>query len=835
MLKKTVFVSENPLEVDSYDKYEVDDVLAFIKRRFPKWPTTARLYHKHVAKNCDVTPTTTDEEEALKGKSGPFYVIVYPGHPAIIAVIAVVASVAASYFLRPSIPKARESRTTESPNNDLSSRTNRERVNGRIPDIYGKLRAVPDLLAKPYSKFDAHEEIEYCLLGLGRGSYEFHDFRDGRTPIQNVRGSAVEVYGPYTDIPGVPELRIGNPITEPLYFPTRVSAVNGQELRAPQNSTITEGMTFKYPNEIHLSQGSSTDMTTLFDTTGRVWLTGAEIQLQTSGTFTVRFWTYGAIEFATGQVLPGTLQPNDVFTLANPGTGTYTLKVVSISGQIVRVTETDGSPVAWYVDLPGDMETVSNWVSCDINYGQGGIVIDLDGIFNVLSVEGKIIVLDNPAAINAAWNNLSTYPDQATSEIVATLATAGQKWVGPFEVEFPNFTNLTFNFVAPRGLYFLDETANQGKFDVTVQVEVTPVLSNGALGAPETQNVTVYGSATSQRQRAATLEFTPSWAYGKHSGKCQVRVSRVTQKPSSSGDTYTDEVAWRDLYAMCQFPPSTDLGNITTLRVVQRQSAGALLLKEREFNCLVTRKLPKRVEGTSTFTTELFATRRIDDILCAICLDPKIGRRQVTELDVDNIYSTVAAVEAYFGKSVCVEFAYTFDDSNVSFEESVTAVAAAGFCLAYRQGNQIKLRAELPTNDSVMLFNHRNKVPGSETRTIRFGMKEDYDGIEFEYTSPLDDTKALVHLPPNMSATNPKRVESIGVRSKIQAYYHAARYWNKLKHQNIATEFEATQEADLLLLSDRILVADNTRPDVNEGEVEDQVGLTLTLSQPVTV
>ena len=57
--------------------------------------------------------------------------------------------------------------------------------------------------------------------------------------------------------------------------------------------------------------------------------------------------------------------------------------------------------------------------------------------------------------------------------------------------------------------------------------------------------------------------------------------------------------------------------------------------------------------------------------------------------------------------------------------------------------------------------------------------------------------------------------------------------WNKIRYQNTITEFTATQEANLLIKNDRILVADNTRTGTQDGEVLSQNILQLTLSQDV--
>lgn len=161
-------------------------------------------------------------------------------------------------------------------------------------------------------------------------------------------------------------------------------------------------------------------------------------------------------------------------------------------------------------------------------------------------------------------------------------------------------------------------------------------------------------------------------------------------------------------------------------------------------------------------------------------------------------------------------------------------VAGAFFCSYSRQDGKLRLYFEKETDDSVLLFNHRNKIPGSENRNIRLKQQNPHDGVEFQYVSNEDGAVLTYYIPDDMSARNPKKVESVGISNKIQAHFHAWRVWNKIRYQNTTTEFEALQEADPLIIKNRILVADNTRAGTQDGQVENVSGLTLTLSQPVT-
>jgi hypothetical protein len=139
---------------------------------------------------------------------------------------------------------------------------------------------------------------------------------------------------------------------------------------------------------------------------------------------------------------------------------------------------------------------------------------------------------------------------------------------------------------------------------------------------------------------------------------------------------------------------------------------------------------------------------------------------------------------------------------------------------------------EAPTEDSALLFNHRNKMPGTETRTVSFGQSGEYDGVALEYADPKDGARITLYVPQgDESAINPKKISTAGISSHLQAYFLAWRTWNRIRYQTTTVEFDGLPEADLLVQTSRILVADNTRPDTRDGEVLSQDVLKLVLSQ----
>lgn len=411
-------------------------------------------------------------------------------------------------------------------------------------------------------------------------------------------------------------------------------------------------------------------------------------------------------------------------------------------------------------------------------------------------------------------------------------------WVGPFDIDLRNMNRIQCNIVAVRGMF--KDDGDQTSTSVSVQVEVTPLDSAGIpAGAPITVSGTVVGSATDQDLKGITINVNLGTEYQR----ARVRVRRTTPLNTSFEGTVVDEVKWRDCYGMAPVT-QTDFGDVTTVMAETYATAGALAVKDRKLNMLVTRKLPSR-SGTGPndhgFTTTLTATRNAADILCAMALDPVVGRLTggnpprlggTGEVDVPQIYSEVAAIQAYFGLTEAGQFSYTFDEENLSFQEMAQIVGNAVFSQVYRRGSLLRLFFERPQTDSVLLFNHRNKVPNSETRSFSFGSVENHDGVEMRYTDPSDNAVVTLYVPQgDDTALNPFKLEGKGVRGFEHAYLHAWRQWNKLQYRFLTEVFEGLQEADLLVRFNRILSVDTTRSSVMDGDVLEQDGLELRLSQ----
>ncbi|MBN6492798.1 host specificity factor TipJ family phage tail protein [Acinetobacter pittii] len=510
----------------------------------------------------------------------------------------------------------------------------------------------------------------------------------------------------------------------------------------------------------------------------------------------------------------------------------------SVNGQILRPADTQSLEGTNYLQFayPNEIlraaanntDLTTKFVSNDrveitnASFTFNGQTYDLNGTYSVLSVADDRMALSNPAAVNPNWLKLKELTNQQTGPLSPKLSSIGEKWIGPFILDNIERSRVIFNFVANNGLYTVSSGGNQAAVNVTIEVEVTPVNESGAaIGNPMLKQIILKGSAKSRQTVGATLDMVT------FQGRCSVRARRLTPTPAVT--TVVDEVKWQALYGA--FPlQSTMYEHETVFRARTYATTGALSVKSRKINFDLQRMLPTYKNGS--MTTELFPTSSFADALVSMALDDKIGRRTIEEIDIENIYRTYNDVVDYFGTPLAAEFCTTIDDTNLSFEELVTNLCDAVFCTAYRQNNKLKLYFERPTDNSVMLFNFRNIIPDSYKHDLTFGVMDDYDGLIYEYTDPSDDSRINIYLP-DKGAKNPKEVKSVGVRNKWQAHFNAYRLWNKLRFQRKSITFDAAPESELLVLRDRIAVADYRNGIHQSGEVVQQEGLVLTLSHDV--
>lgn len=839
-LKKVVIIPKQFSEEGRSEAY-VEDVVAYLFQQFSIWPEHARIYHNHIAESCDVTPnnprTINSQIQHLQSLEGEFYVVIEPEWLQILFYAIVAITAAYSLYTVLTMPKP-QAPVAGSSNNELAQRSNQARLNARIPDIFGKVRSYPDLIAQTYTIYKDGIEIEECLMCIGRGYFQILDMRDGDTDVANIAGTSVSVYDPFTSIVGTPIYQVGESFTELPKFVRTSASINGQTIELPNKALLeSSNVWFQSPN---LIKGTGLDFTQYFAANDRVALSGAVYGVQDvnlSGSIMVNENKMVIIESSTnidnpnlfkGLQLTGALVDVETTTGTPPVTETNTR---DLSGQFIvsGVTKTVITGGFHYeITLSNPEKVNANWQYVNKSYtitagallNRNANSITLDDTYTINSVTADTIALVNPSAINNEWDKLLTLPNQSTQgqEVLVRFDAVSNKYVGWFNFDMPEATQAVFNFFFPNGLFYQDSKGGVWEEGITVVIELQAIDSNGdPVGSITTINQEIRANNKSQFGRTIYIDLPTA-------GSFRFRLSRTTA--TQAGKTQ-DTCKIKSVYGMADSTIS-DYGNVTIVRSRTVATDGALSIKERKLNCLVNRKLP--VDGTGP----LQVTSSAGQALINLALDQYIGRRTSAEVDIAQINAEIAKVNTYFGSELMSEFNYTIDDDNLSFEEIAGMVASSAFCEPYRFGSLTRLKFEQPQENAVLLFNHRNKVPLTEKRSYTFGVQKDYDGVELEYTSDVDDARVKYIIPEDITPKNPLKITTTGIRNEAQAKTRAWREWNKLQYKYVSCEMEVLDESELLIRNDRILVANNTVVDTQDGEIESVDGLIVKTSQSCT-
>lgn len=858
----TIVVANNPFDRNSWLRYEkVEDLGNFILNEFAPfygdvWPHSARIYLEAIDGEHDITPVNPAMADTLHKVEGTAYIVVWPAGAAIAVPILVNFGIAMAIHvirgasgddrLRAGGARTGVNRTIPqgSPNNVAGERHNTARVEERIPDIFGRTRSTPDLIQVPYVTYVNNLQQEISYMCIGRGDYTIlaADVREDDTRVDQLADTSIEIY-PSGEAPGggLPQLTIGQPIGEPAFTVIPINSIKGEVLDPPNAKAL-------YGDDL------------------MTWhVTSSGGAFPTPGPF-IRPVKFFYVSTGVGRI-----------TL--PTTSTAGGQTIDLGGVLLQ----DRFPVNTKFGIEWTTQSVTV-APVSLVTGSGGIgnVPDLrlmpdtpdDTCYVVtgVSVTGNDVILTVtvPASVQAQWAKLILYNPSGTGGVSYEVTAAGEIYntgcilypltyrLGPYFVADPGQDFIKLNFVADKGLYVDDGVTQSGQFRDIV-VEITPASSTGTpIGAKEVFSVAtlngirMQGSPISRDFIGQTFNFFPSFngsfliaAYNqtntlnRHaswSWQAYNRTAGALKPWDGSTDSkqfkgeVQDQIRWTHGYSMSQ-PPNISFGGVTTVqaKVVQRKNQSPSQV-DRRLNMIVTRKL---AAWNGTILTGFAANQTGRDALFEILKDFNIGNLADAKIDFAQISAAFQAVTDAFGDSRASNFDHTFDSDNASFEDLIAAIADSCFVQVYREGDIIRAAPDVSSGNSTILFNHRNKIPNTETRSVSFGTEESYDGVKVEYADDTDDRIKNFVIPTEGASQKPKRLSPAGIRTKVKAVMHAWRSYNELQYKNTYVEFDSCEEASLTLVNDRIIVADNTRPETQDGDITNVVGLMVTTSQQV--
>lgn len=855
------FGSTEPVKI--LEAETLSDALA---KEYESFPDGAMLCYGNVISDDKRVLFLTDEEKYnMAFAKGEFSLIFKPREPITILYIAVavVGALLAATALAPKIPNVNPnggSGAFDSSNNSLTERENQQRLLGLVPEIFGTVFAVPDLIQVPHTVYVNNKEVEYAIMCLGRGRYELdtNEIYDDTTRLKGITGSIVDIYEAHTS-PNNPydDRKFGVNATvfdDIVWDVKRCNSINGQTLK-PSNEVGGTPPLNNFTDTFVIENKGMTSVICNFIWPQGIYKTHKETGNLVSESITVEVFIKPVT--ATGALLSGFSELSYSFTKAGGTNGQEDL----------RSQKAD----TLYCNLYN-----SWWKQGSIGVPVGGMQTEVARNSAILAVIAENVDPSTPLWITRIRNGDVSSPadanDRGDQLIIATTegSTYGT-WGRNFESDEAVANKYPNRLERPTWVTVYKETAiNSGIID-SARLEKIHLLIDYRRFSASKQPVE-YSSTSTTRQDY--LNFSPNIFTGGGFDRIAVRIRRATNQVYGNA-TYsgvTSETKIKDIFVRTPLL-NQDFGNVTTVYSKTFATEGALALKKRKLQIKATRAIRcynqngqyitinnqsgGTVPMTNTGTASVFtgsainapyiATNRTDHILVNILREIVLGNILFTSIDFNNIYNTLNTVSNYFASGdlkpsgvganyplsvTATAFNYTFDKEDMSAEEMIMVVCAVSHLTAYREFNMVKLLFEYSEMIPKLLFNHRNKVPNTQIRTVTFATKENYDGVTVDWRDPsANDTVKTFKVPIDGRAINALKVDLAGIRNERQAFRHAYRAYFSIAMKNIIDEFEALPEAQTLTKGMRIFSSDNTRANVLDGEVTGVSGTTLTLSQ----
>jgi len=694
-------------------------------------------------------------------------------------------------------------KTNESPNNRLTGQTNLARPQGRIPDIYGRMRVYPDLGAKTVTEYISHVKFVTEYLIIGRGSYQIEDLKSSETGIDDIKGTSHIIYSPNQIIPRITDA-------------TRSNEVNGQLLKAPNETGV---MTFSddnlsFSNSFGFGVITNDDIidTSLGDFSALAQ--GDQFTITNSasndGTYTFESFTETLVSGDSGEEnYYYTIKVLEAFTIE------------SVGATLVDFLELSGSNTIGAFVVSG--KTSEIWLDFIANRG---LVDRRNGSNVAVTLEFDIILdeLDDAGLIISTQTITKTFTDNNIDQRFYTVKVVPPVLDARYQVSCQRQTETVddsayyddLKWSGLTGIGFIDNFAQGNVTSVLLTTQATDQATQSQerkFNAVVTRKLRTYDTNTS-----SIVESIDNFPL-------------VDAIANETNRTFLINVSFTDVRAKFLTLTSGDVFTIVNSQSNIHDGTYTLdVVISQASEIIVTVNEPVSELTISTmdfiFPTTDAPTVKMADALLHHLTDPLIGNKQVGDLDLDDLYTiqdnldNVVNYDDYLGR-----FSYSFSAEKSSVKDELITIANSCRCYITKMGNRIGFTRDETLPNRTTLFNGRNKKPNSEKKTYRLQKPTDPDGIQLQWVYEDTGESFTVHFPEDESALNPKKIEGAGIRNFKQAWNRAKIEYNKLRLQRSNAQVTVTKDGLNLSIGDRIANADGTDVKTQSGEVKDLAGL----------
>jgi hypothetical protein len=505
-------------------------------------------------------------------------------------------------------------------------------------------------------------------------------------------------------------------------------------------------------------------------------------------------------------------------------------RIPDICGKVKSIPDVIASEYSRYVD---NKEERYGYYCIARNQVQVEEIKDGDTLLSQIDGASAGVYYPNKSPDNSAPDIQIGNPiNQLAYGVYQSGEAIGQTILAPNEEDYTvlgAFNNTTVkcqkalvNVYSPNGMYRQDE-GNRLTKSVSYRITVVKLDEDkNPIGTEYVVDEVISGNNSNEKGKTTEIDFGGDFFF-------RVSVQRISNADFSG--QAADEIKLKDIFGLYEVDKEF-FGNTTTIQTKRIANAQNASIRNPEINCIATEMVYKYL-GNGAFDTVLTPNTQAMQSLIRLALDPYVGRRDSTELDLDGLIANQVLVEEYFNSEDAGQFSYTFDDENTSAQEILYTIANAAFCQIWREGRVLKSYFERPQSIPAMVFTHRSKAPNSETWSRETAQGKRKDSVELTYTDKDTYKKEVLYFPEDRSGRNPKKVEAKGVKGKAQATWRLMREYNKLVYSKESVEFTATLEGSLVKPMQLISVVKGARVGSYDGEILNVDGLTLELSQEI--
>ena len=757
-------------------------------------------------------------------------VVLMPGTGPEIAYGVMLAASIAFAVLGPKPKTAKTDDYTPQASNRLAGQRNEVRAGQRIPDIFGRVRNWPDIIAPSYSIYRRAQQVLLEVFAIGVGRYGIRDVKLGETPVEEIEGVTFRRFNPGTfpaggvlvvnENPNVKNLRLfaNNEVAETAITVSFGVYFTAQLITAEEDifSAIAQSGIFR------VSGTASNNRTfTLFQ--GPYWNGGifyiwvnesvtSEVNIEADFDIGLRGRVYsieGTRMFPLRVSQTTISGPLAHTTLDHAGRVT-TIPTKLEVGRTIEIDPDNDLGLRQYAKIASIKWTrrtyttergeyyESDWVEMSITDmdGSGPPVLPISvGSYNTLD----IVVIDWIDAQNPAFGIDRNWTD----------------WLRIGTVEHPIDTILSdigFN----SGLYMQKPGGSRRPATMQVECEYREVIDDVVQATQTVSPVWRFWDFVPE-----PLRWTKQTKVSL--GIWDVRYRRVENVQVAGEDTVVDDASLLRVAGSYPIDPS-EWGDVSTIKLRIDSDQQVQNLDDRNFNLVQTRRL-KQIAADGTLGTRRVNTLRMIDALVHVSLEDDHGRLAIGQVDMAQFAAVQSKLDADPHGPKMGHFSGTFDKI-ISVDEELRAIGDACRCTVYRASGLLSVvRDERPMvgayeSFGASMYNRRSIIPGSYKREIGFASPNDADAVTLEWRDPNSGYQIRkVQYPDGFTPLRAIELRVKGVGSYAQAYNRVRVEWFKILYSRDKLSIKVTAEAGLLDPLAKILVLNMMRQDIQDGEV----------------